>query len=87
MRLAIHGAAGEVTGSCCLVETGEVKFLVDCGMFQGGRIADAKNRRFAFKPHDIAFVLLTHAHIAHSGLIPRLVLHRRQRGLACGDVA
>jgi metallo-beta-lactamase family protein len=73
VRLTFLGAAGEVTGSCYLVDTGEVKFLVDCGMFQGGRAADAKNRRFAFDPRDIAFVLLTHAHVDHSGLIPRLV--------------
>jgi metallo-beta-lactamase family protein len=72
MRLAFHGAAGEVTGSCFEVDTGELRFLVDCGMFQGAG-ADAKNRRFAFEPRDIAFVLLTHAHIDHSGLIPRLV--------------
>ena len=73
MKLAFHGAAGEVTGSCCLVDTGQIKFLVDCGMFQGGGLAQAKNRQFAFEPGDIAFVLLTHAHIDHSGLIPRLV--------------
>ena len=71
MRLAFHGAAGEVTGSCFEVDTGEVRFLVDCGMFQGAG-GDAKNRAFAFEPRDIAFVLLTHAHIDHSGLIPRL---------------
>jgi metallo-beta-lactamase family protein len=73
MRLAFLGAAGEVTGSCYLVDTGEVRFLVDCGMFQGGKAADAKNRRFAFDPRGIAFVLLSHAHIDHSGLLPRLV--------------
>jgi metallo-beta-lactamase family protein len=73
VKLAFHGAAGEVTGSCCLVDTGEIRFLVDCGMFQGGGIAEAKNRRFGFDPRGIAFVLLTHAHIDHSGLIPRLV--------------
>ena len=73
MRLTFHGAAGEVTGSCFLVDTGATRFLVDCGMFQGGRAADAKNRRFGFDPREIAFVLLTHAHIDHSGLIPRLV--------------
>jgi len=72
LRLTIHGAAGEVTGSCYRVDTGEVSFLVDCGMFQGGRVADRKNRRFPFDPREIAFVLLTHAHIDHSGLIPRL---------------
>jgi len=73
VRLTFLGAAGEVTGSCFLVDTGEVKFLVDCGMFQGGSSADRKNRSFAFDPRDIAFVLLSHAHIDHSGLIPRLV--------------
>ena len=73
MRLSFLGAAGEVTGSCYLVDTGGVKFLVDCGMFQGGKAAHAKNRRFAFDPREIAFVLLSHAHIDHSGLLPRLV--------------
>jgi metallo-beta-lactamase family protein len=62
-----------VTGSCCEIDTGTLRFLVDCGMFQGGGQADAKNRHFGFEPRDIAFVLLTHAHIDHSGLIPRLV--------------
>ena len=70
-KVTFLGAAGEVTGSCYLVESGALKFLVDCGMFQGGGAA-AKNRRFAFDPRRIAFVLLTHAHIDHSGLLPRL---------------
>jgi metallo-beta-lactamase family protein len=73
LRLTFRGAAAEVTGSCYLVDTGEVKFLIECGMFQGGRAADEKNRSFAFDPREIAFVLLSHAHIDHSGLIPRLV--------------
>ncbi len=72
MTLTFLGAAGEVTGSCYLVDTGEVKFLVDCGMFQGGREARRRNRSFAFDPREIAFVLLSHAHIDHSGLLPRL---------------
>ncbi|MEW6688869.1 MAG: MBL fold metallo-hydrolase [Pseudomonadota bacterium] len=72
MRLSFHGAASEVTGSCFLVDAGEAQFLVDCGMFQGGRDAERRNRRFRFDPRRIAFVLLTHAHIDHSGLIPRL---------------
>jgi metallo-beta-lactamase family protein len=71
MDLRFLGAAGEVTGSCYLVDTGTVKFLIDCGMFQGIG-AERKNRRFAFNPKDIAFVLLSHAHIDHSGLLPRL---------------
>ena len=75
MKLRFLGAAGEVTGSCFLVDTGELRFLVDCGMFQGGRAAGERNRRFAFDPRGLAFVLLTHAHIDHSGLLPRLVSH------------
>ena len=74
MRITFLGAAREVTGSCYLVETGDRTFLVDHGMFQGGVEADRKNRaRLHFDPHAIDFVLLTHAHIDHSGLLPRLV--------------
>lgn len=74
MKLSFLGAAREVTGSCFLVETADTRFLVDCGMIQGGREAEARNRRpFAFDPARIDFVLLTHAHIDHSGLLPKLV--------------
>ena len=74
MKLTFLGAAGEVTGSSFLLETDDVKVLVDCGMFQGGREAEPKNRaRFAFDPQTLDCVLLTHAHIDHSGLLPRLV--------------
>ena len=73
MKITFCGAAGEVTGSCYLVEAGDVRFLVDCGMFQGGHDADLKNQRFpAFDPKTISFVLITHAHIDHSGMLPRL---------------
>lgn len=73
MQLTFLGAAGEVTGSSYLIETESIRFLVDCGMFQGGREADRKNRTaFKFDPRTIDFVLLTHAHIDHSGLLPRL---------------
>ncbi len=73
MKLTFLGAAGEVTGSCYLVDTGEIRFLIDCGMFQGGRDAARKNHSaFAFDARDIAFVLLSHAHIDHSGLLPLL---------------
>ena len=73
MKITFLGGAGEVTGSCHLVETAHTRFLVDCGMFQGGREAGPKNRtRFAFDPRALDFVLLTHAHIDHSGLLPRL---------------
>lgn len=73
MRITFLGGVGEVTGSCYLIETDEIRFLVDCGMFQGGREADRKNRTaINFDPEKINFVLLTHAHIDHSGLLPRL---------------
>ncbi len=77
MRLGFLGAAGEVTGSCTLVDTGGCRFLVDCGMFQGGPEARTKNLRalnFGFDVRNIDFVLLTHAHIDHSGLLPRLMV-------------
>jgi len=74
MKLTFLGAAREVTGSSYLVETDGLRFLVDCGMFQGGRETRAKNSRaFSFDPASIDFVLLSHAHIDHSGLLPRLV--------------
>ena len=74
MNIHFLGAAGEVTGSCYLVEDRNLRFLVDCGIFQGGREARAKNLgSIKFDPRKLDFVLLTHAHIDHSGLIPRLV--------------
>ena len=73
MRLGFLGGAGEVTGSCTLVEAGGARFLVDCGMFQGGHEAWEKNlAALDFDLGHLDFVLLTHAHIDHSGLLPRL---------------
>lgn len=73
MKLTFLGAAREVTGSCFLVETEHCRFLVDCGMVQGDRQAIERNRRlWPFDPRRLDFVLLTHAHIDHSGLLPRL---------------
>lgn len=74
MRLTFHGAAREVTGSCFRVQTGAAHFLVDCGLFQGGGEAAQKNRHaLDFDVSTLDFVLLTHAHLDHSGLLPRLI--------------
>ena len=71
MFLQVCGAAREVTGSNYVVEVGQTRFLVDCGMHQGGEKEEALNfAPFAFDPREIAFVLLTHAHIDHSGRLP-----------------
>ena len=73
MKITFHGAAAEVTGACFLVETSEVRFLIDCGMFQGGREADRKNlAALGFEIEHLDFVLVSHAHIDHCGLLPRL---------------
>ncbi len=73
MRVTANGAAQEVTGSCYLVETETARFLVDCGMFQGGREERERNYEdFAFGAGEIDFVIVTHAHIDHSGLLPKL---------------
>ncbi|OGO78767.1 MAG: MBL fold hydrolase [Clostridiales bacterium GWB2_37_7] len=74
MRLTFLGAAEMVTGSCYLCEVGDTKLLVDFGMFQGGSAADDLNfNAFSFNPADIDYLVLTHAHIDHSGRIPQLV--------------
>jgi len=73
MRITFLGATETVTGSCYLLETEKSKVLVDCGMFQGNKDLRERNERpFAFNPEEIDYLLLTHAHIDHSGLIPRL---------------
>ncbi|MFT7541127.1 MAG: metallo-beta-lactamase family protein [Gammaproteobacteria bacterium] len=73
-RLSFHGGAGTVTGSKHLVEHGNASILVDCGMFQGRRELRERNwRPLAFSPAGLDAVLLTHAHIDHSGYLPRLV--------------
>jgi metallo-beta-lactamase family protein len=75
MKIAFHGAARTVTGSKHLLTlSGGRKILLDCGMFQGmGKETDAMNRHWGFEPRDIDYMVLSHAHIDHSGLIPKLV--------------
>src|SRR5919199_577917 len=75
MQISFHGAARTVTGSKHLLTLSNgVKILLDCGMFQGmGQQTDELNRYFGFNPFEIDYLLLSHAHIDHSGLIPKLV--------------
>ncbi|HEX5136250.1 MAG TPA: MBL fold metallo-hydrolase [Planctomycetota bacterium] len=74
MRITVCGAAGEVTGSSYLVETDRTRVLVDIGMFQGRRATDGKNRDLGpIDPGTLHAVVLTHAHLDHTGRLPLLV--------------
>ncbi|HDL90212.1 MAG TPA: MBL fold metallo-hydrolase [Thermodesulforhabdus norvegica] len=74
VQVTCLGGVGQVTGSCYLIDTGSVRFLVDCGLFQGGKKTETLNYGpWGFKPQEIPYLLLTHAHIDHSGRIPKLV--------------
>ena len=74
MRLEFLGAAHTVTGSCYLLEVADKKYLVDCGTYQGAKHIRMRNYDdFRFNPSEIEAVFLTHAHIDHCGLIPKLV--------------
>lgn len=73
MKITLLGAAGgEVTGSCYLVETSRARVLVDCGLFQGGQQADVLNHTPLPSPSTLTAVVLTHAHLDHTGRLPLL---------------
>jgi metallo-beta-lactamase family protein len=74
ITLTFHGACATVTGSCFELRTKRAGVLIDCGMFQGTKtVRELNYRPFPFDPRGIGQVLLTHAHIDHSGLLPKLV--------------
>ena len=75
MKIAFHGAARTVTGSKHLITlNNDTKILLDCGMFQGmGKDTDTLNSEIGFNAADVNYLILSHAHIDHSGLIPKLI--------------
>lgn len=72
MKIQFLGATRTVTGSCFLIKTERTKFLVDCGLFQGVEVEDRNYEDFKFDPASIDFAVLTHAHIDHCALLPKL---------------
>ena len=75
MELTFLGATKTVTGSNFLLEAAGKKILIDCGLYQGKAVDELENYEdFAYNPREIDFLLLTHAHIDHSGRIPKLYL-------------
>lgn len=83
MKIQFHGAAQRVTGSKHLLITEKgTKILLDCGLFQGLNTQDM-NQKFGFEPSEIDYVILSHAHIDHTGLLPRLVAKGFQGPIFC----
>lgn len=83
--LTCFGAAREVTGSCHLLESaGEFRLLLDCGMHQGGDdVKSAEQEKIQFDPRSIDAVVLSHGHLDHSGLLPKLVRQGFSRPIYC----
>jgi len=86
LRLTFLGAAGAVTGSKYLLETGSRRLLIDCGLFQGTKRLRERNwQPLAFAPRSLDAVLLTHAHIDHSGFLPVLAREGYRGPVYCTD--
>ena len=84
MKITFLGAAQTVTGSCYVIETTSSRFAVDCGMFQGNSAIEERNFETEdYRPEELDFILLTHAHIDHSGLLPRMVKEGFKGGIYC----
>jgi metallo-beta-lactamase family protein len=73
LKLKFLGGARTVTGSCFYMECNNLKFLVECGMFQGEDEEEINKAAFDFNPEEIDYVFVTHAHLDHSGMLPRIV--------------
>ena len=73
MKLKFLGGARTVTGSCFYMECNNLKFLVECGMYQGEDAEKINKAAFDFNPEEIDYVFVTHSHLDHSGMLPRIV--------------
>lgn len=84
LAMTVHGAAQTVTGSCLELRSARSRILLDCGLFQGSRTLEALNHEpLAFDPRSIDAVVLSHAHIDHSGLLPRLAAEGYKGAIWC----
>ena len=78
------GACGSVTGSSTLLRWGDTRVLIDCGLYQGSDELEQRNwRHFVFEPHELSAIVLTHAHLDHTGLLPRLVAEGYKGPIYC----
>jgi metallo-beta-lactamase family protein len=73
LKLKFLGGSRTVTGSCFYIECNNLKFLVECGMYQGEDAEEINKAAFDFNPEEIDYVFVTHAHLDHSGMLPRIV--------------
>ncbi len=73
MRLTFLGGVRTVTGSCFYIECNNLKFLIDAGLYQGEGDDEINRNAFAFQPEKIDYIFITHAHLDHSGMLPRVV--------------
>lgn len=86
MKVQLLGAARTVTGSCYLVSACGARFTVDCGMHQGNKAIEQRNfTTDHYDPKNIDFILMTHAHIDHSGLLPRMVADGFNKPIYCTE--
>lgn len=86
LRLSFLGGAGTVTGSKYLLQSSSHRLLIDCGLFQGARALREMNwEKFPFEPSGISAVVLTHAHLDHSGALPLLVRHGFEGPIICSE--